>query len=223
MAQPVVSLAPAPAPARDVALVLGTVGTLLLAAFALSLGYAREATLEAFSLAGVTLLGVGKFLPFWSVMGESRFSPWELALLVWVVETLVAVAVVYGSESLCRVGVLSRLLGRVRARAQAVLGRHPIFARCAVAGLVAFVMLPLAGTGAAIGTVLGTLIGLPRHVVLAAVSTGAALGSLAMAAVASSVGGAATTWDLSGNPPALFGLAFALVVMAAWCCRPRRQ
>ncbi len=169
---------------RERMLVCGTVVALLAGAFFLGLGYAREATLEALGAASVAMMGVGKFLPFWGVMGHSNFSPWELGLLIWALDTLVAIIIIYGSDALCRIHLIRRALDRVRSRAQRTLAARPRVKRGAVAAVILFVLLPFTGTGAVVGTFLGMLLGLRRRVVIAAVSAGGLLGGMLMAYVA---------------------------------------
>ena len=166
---------------RERIAVLGGAACAVLAALALGVRYAPAATLELLGIVPVTILAVGKFVPLWGITGESHFGAYELGLLVGVLDTLSVVLLVYSLESLYRVAPLRRRLEKVQADARLVLTAYPRMRRAAVAGIVLFVLFPIAGTGAVGATFLGILLGLHRALLIAAVSCGGFLGGLLMA------------------------------------------
>ncbi|ACY19060.1 small multi-drug export protein [Haliangium ochraceum] len=166
---------------RERIAVLGTAAAILLIATALGLIYARGASLELLGLVPVSAFAVGKFLPLWGLSDRSQFSPWELGLLVWVMDTLTVLVLVYGFELLYRIRLIKNALGKIQRNAGLVLRAYPRIRRAAVTGVVLFVLFPIAGTGAIGGAFLGILLGLNRFVLIAAVSGGGFIGGMLMA------------------------------------------
>lgn len=166
---------------RERVAVLGTMFGLILAALALGLIYAHDATTELLGIVPVSMVAVGKFLPMWGITGQSNFSPWGLGLVIWVLDTCTVLVVVYGLEGLYRFAHLRRAIDKVRSNVSLVLVAYPRIRRGAAVGVVVFVLFPVAGTGALIGSFLGILLGLHRHVLIAAVSAGGLLGGMLMA------------------------------------------
>ena len=82
---------------------------------------------------------------------------------------------VYGLEGLYRFRRLKAGLHKVQANAGLVVDAYPWIRRAAVAGVVVFVLFPVAGTGAIGGCFLGILLGIRRGVLIAAVSAPALL------------------------------------------------
>jgi uncharacterized membrane protein len=171
-------------------LVLGTGFGLLLAGLILGLRYAHDSTVELVGLIPVSNMAVGKFLPLWGITGQSNFSPFELGLVIWVIDTYTVLFIVYGLEGLYRFAYLKRAIDRVRSNASLVLAAYPRMRKGAVLGVGLFVLFPIAGTGAMMGAFLGILLGLHRHIVIMAVSAGGLLGGMIMAFLAVYFGGA---------------------------------
>lgn len=169
---------------RERVAVLGTGFGVFVVALTLGLIYAHDATTELLGIVPVSIFAVGKFLPLWGITGESNFSPWQLGLVIWVLDTCTVLLVVYGLEGLYRFAYLRRALDRVRSNVSLVLVAYPRIRRGAVVGVILFVFFPVAGTGAMVGSFLGILLGLHRHVLIAAVSAGGLLGGMLMAVLA---------------------------------------
>lgn len=159
---------------------LGAVAGALLITLGIGLTRAHQATVELIGLIPASVLVVGKFLPLLGI-GASRFSAWELGLVIWALDTFTVLVIVYGLQGLYRIRPLARTLARVQTSAGLVLAAYPRMRRTAVAGVVLFVLFPLAGTGALVGTFLGILLGLHRGVLIAAVSFGGLTGGMIMA------------------------------------------
>ncbi len=151
---------------------------------AIGLAVAYDATVELLGAVAISALAAGKFLPLWGVSGQSSYSPFELGLLVWLMDTASCLIVLYAHDRLCRIRAIGRLFDRARERADALLDAYPSARKGAVVAVVVFVLFPLAGTGATVGAFLGLLLGLHRHVVIAAVSAGGFLGGMLMALLA---------------------------------------
>jgi uncharacterized membrane protein len=163
---------------------------LLLLQLVLGLSFAYEATLEVIGLAGVSLLAVGKFLPLWGLSDQCSYSPWELGVVVWLMDTCTVLIILYAHGGLCRIAIVARWLRRARDKAALVRVAYPRVEKWAVTVVVGFVLCPLAGTGAAVGALLGIILGLHRHAVIAAVTAGGFLGGMLMACLAVHSGGA---------------------------------
>jgi uncharacterized membrane protein len=169
---------------RERAVVLGSVAGAALLALGLGLIFAPAPTLELFGLVPVSMFAVGKFLPLWGVTGKSHFGPYELGLVIWVLDTASALFWVYALAGLVRFQRLRLTVDRLRDGASLVLEAYPSMRRAALVGLILFVLIPFAGTGAMVGTFVGILLGLRRGLLIAAVSSGGLLGGALMALAA---------------------------------------
>lgn len=165
---------------RERLVVLGTLSGIVVSALILGLIYAGDATMELVGLVPASIFAVGKFLPLWGI-GASHFNPWQLGLVVWALDTCTVLIVVYGLELIYRLGPLRRVLARLQLNARLVLAAYPRLRRGAVVGVVLFVLFPMTGTGAMVGSFLGILLGLNRRVLIAAVSLGGLCGGMLMA------------------------------------------
>lgn len=166
---------------RERLTVLGSMAGLVLFGLVAGLVFAHDATLELIGLVPVSFFAAGKFLPMWGISGQSNFSPWELGLVIWAMDTFTVLIMVYALELFYRFRRLKGFLDRVQANAGLVLAAYPRMRRAAVIGVVLFVMFPVAGTGALVGSFLGILLGLRRQVLIVAVSLGGFLGGMLMA------------------------------------------
>lgn len=101
------------------------------------------------------------------------------AMVVWM-DVATATVLVYHQGFLFKLPFLGpRLLGLVE-DGRFILKRQPWIRRATFAGLVAFVMFPLAATGSVGGAIFGRLVGLSRGAALAAIVLGSVLGCGAM-------------------------------------------
>jgi uncharacterized membrane protein len=164
--------------------VLGTGFGIFFVALVLGLVYAHDATTELLGIVPVSMVAVGKFLPMWGITGQSNFNPWELGLVIWLLDTCTVLVVVYGLEGVYRFAYLRRTIDKVRSNVSLVLVAYPRIRKGAIIGVMLFVLFPIAGTGAMIGSFLGILLGLHRHVLIAAVSVGGLIGGMFMAVLA---------------------------------------
>ena len=164
--------------------VLGGVAFLLAAA--LGLGWIRrpEAVVELAALIPASLFAVGKFLPLWGITGKSQLGPYELGAIIGILDTLSVLVIVYALEGIYRIRRLARALDRVQESADLVLTAYPSMRRAATVGVVAFVLFPIAGTGAVGATFIGILLGMHRVRLALAVSTGGFVGGMGMAVAA---------------------------------------
>jgi len=147
---------------RERVVVLGAVLAVLLLALALGLGYARHATVELLGLLPASIFAAGKFLPLWGISGRSNFTPWELGLVIWLLDTLSVLVIVYALEGFYRLGRLKRALDRIQHNSKLVLAAYPRIRRAG-------------------GTFLGILLGIHRYALIAAVSFGGLIGGMGMA------------------------------------------
>lgn len=198
---------------RERLTVLGTAAGLLLSALVLGLTYSHDATIELLGLLPASMLAIGKFLPLWGIGGQSNFNPWELGLVIWGLDTWTVLVVVYGLEGLNRIGPIKRALGRFQTNASLVLAAYPAMRKAAVVGVVMFVLFPLAGTGALVGSFLGILLGLQRSVLITAVSLGGLLGGMLMAFAAVNFGEALEHLRQAQNDPVIKWLIIGSVVV----------
>jgi uncharacterized membrane protein len=169
---------------RERLLVLGSMAALLTTALVLGLYYARKPTLELVGLVPASQFAVGKFLPLWGISGKSSFTPWQLGVVIWVMDTCNVIILVYSLQAFYKLRRFKRALDKIQANASLVLVAYPKLRKAALVGVVAIVLFPVAGTGAYAATFLGILLGMKRTVLIAAVSAGGLLGGMIMATAA---------------------------------------
>lgn len=133
-----------------------------------------DAVSELGALAATSVLLVGKFIIFAPLRDEVTLGPWAMALMVWLIDLLLAFALASGLESFEQAPVLGRWLRRARGRALVVLTEYPRLERMAFFGVVLFVLLPLAATGAVTGSIAARMLGLTRTAGLLAIAVGSA-------------------------------------------------
>lgn len=199
---------------RERVLVLGGTGVCVAVTIVLGLVYARQPTLELLGLVPASVFVAGKFLPLWGITGQSHFSPWELGVLIGIMDTITVLVLVYGLEALYRIRPLKGWLTRVQTNAGLVLTAYPRIRRAAVTGVVLFVLFPVAGTGAVGGSFLGILLGLNRAVLITAVSAGGFIGGQLMAFAAIYFGEAVQNLrDMQSVPVVQWTLIIGVVVL----------
>ena len=166
---------------RERIVVLGSLAAVVVTGALVGLLLFPQQTKELLGLVPVSMFAAGKFLPLWAVTGKSHFSPYELGLVIWFIDTASAVIWVYAFDALYRVPRFKRPLDRIQDSAQLVLEAYPRMRKAAVLGLILFVLFPVAGTGAMVGTFIGVLLGMRRGALIATVSAGGFLGGMLMA------------------------------------------
>ena len=131
----------------------------------------RGALGELGTRAVASLLLFGKFIIF---DPDSLLGPVALALMVWLIDLMVAFALASGLDSFERAPVLGRWLRRAHTRAREVLTEFPKLENMAFLGVVLFVLLPIASTGAVTGSFAARLVGLSRLAGVVAIAVGSA-------------------------------------------------
>ena len=197
---------------RERLVVLGSVAAAVIVAFSLGLVYANDATVELMGLIPVSVVAAGKFLPLWGI-GDSHFNPWELGLVIWAMDTVTVLLIVYGLEGIYGIKPAKRALLKIQANAKLVLTAYPRIKRTTVAGVVLFVLFPVAGTGALGGGFLGILLGLHRVVLISAVSIGGLLGGMLMAFAAVNFGDAMQALMDMQSDPAVKWVSIGVVIL----------
>lgn len=152
---------------------------------------------------------IGKFVIFAGLKG-GPLSIWELAGLVFLIDLCFAFALGSGLQGLERVPVVGSWLLRSRGRALEVLREYPGLRRMAFFGVVLFVLLPVAGTGAITGSFVARILGLSRSSGVLAIALASAWTSLAFALLAHFLGERASALLQS---PVLAGTAIVLFVL----------
>lgn len=213
---------------RERLTVLGSMGGAALVGLVLGLIYAHDATLELLGLIGASFMVAGKFLPLWGVSGESNFSAWELGVVIWLMDTGTVLILVYALEALYRCRPLKRFFTRAQANARLVLDAYPRMRKAAVVGITAFVLFPIAGTGAIGATFIGILLGMHRYRLIACVSVGGLLGGMGMAALAINFEAAMRNLQSAQRDPTtqyavVAGLAIVAIALVWWLNRIYRK
>ena len=198
---------------KERVVVLGATFLLLVAGVVIGLMYAKPATQELFGLVPASFFAAGKFLPLWGISDKSNFTPYGLGLVIWVMDTVTVLIVVYSLEGFYRFERLKRGLERIQRNASLVLDAYPRIRTAAVVGVVLFVLFPVAGTGAVGGAFLGILLGLHRFVLIAAVSAGGFFGGMLMAFAASNFAGTVKSVRAMQQDPAIKYAIISAVVL----------
>ncbi len=209
---------------RERILVLGSVLGGLLAALILGFVFDPERTRELLVLVPGSFFMAGKFLPLASLSDQCSFSAYELGFVIWIMDTVTVLVVVYSLEALERIGPIGRALDRIHENARLVLDAYPVVRKLTILGVVLFVLFPVAGTGAIGGSFLGALLGLHRYVLIAAVSSGGFLGGMAMAYATVHFQSTVRMLEQNKANPLLIGaLVLALVLAFVWLNRAYRS
>lgn len=112
------------------------------------------------------------------IVEAQRFlSRLELTLMVIWLDLMTASVLAFHSGFLFKLPWIGRRLAGLVEDGQFILKLNPWMRRATFAGLVAFVMFPLAATGSVGGSIFGRLLGLSRAATFAAVMVGSVLGS----------------------------------------------
>lgn len=184
-------------------------------------GLALYVLLQGMAAAGelalaATFVFLSKLAIFGGNIPQTRFNPWELALVAWMIDLWVSCALLAGIAGFERLPVAGAALTEARERADRTLQRYPGLRRLAFWGIALLVFLPIPGSGAVTGTLVGRLVGLSRLASLLAVAGGAGVAVLAYAAIAVFLG---AQWEaLLRNPWVLLAsmAALALLLRLAW-------
>jgi len=162
------------------------------------------------ALALTSLFVIGKFVIFVGVSDESLLGPIALGWMVWLVDLLIAYGLASGLPFFERAPVLGGWLRRARARSRELLEEFPRLKRMAFLGVVAFVLLPIASTGAITGSFAARLLGLSRLTGVLAIALGSAGTAILFALLARFLGESGQTLLKS---PLLGFASFALLVV----------
>jgi uncharacterized membrane protein len=194
--------------------VLGSVGVVLVVGYVLGMIYFPGATKDLMWLVPTSFFAVGKFLPLFGISGQIELGPYQLGLVIWAMDTFTVLMIVYALEGVYWIRPLKRWLDRIQANAILVLDAFPRMRKMAIAGLVLFVLFPIAGTGAIGGAFIGVLLGLHRVRLIAAISAGGLIGGMLMAFLAANFASALRDVQALQEDPSLQYLIVGAVVLA---------
>jgi uncharacterized membrane protein len=111
-------------------------------------------------------------------------SPWSLGLIAWELDVLASALLLLWVDRIERLPLVGPAVRRAHAHASDALVQYPGLRRMAVAGVTFFIFLPLPGSGAVGGTLIGQLVGLSRVAGLLTMIIGAGLICIAYALAA---------------------------------------
>lgn len=163
-------------------------------------------------LAGSSLLVVGKFIVFVGLK-DGGPRPFELAILVFLLDLSFGFLLTSRAELLDRAPLLGRGLRLARIKAQKSLVAYPGLARQAFFGVVLYVFLPLAATGAITGALVARVLGLSRLESIAAIALGSASTATLFTLLAYFAGARAEEFLHS---PVLAGGSALLLLLVLW-------
>ncbi len=177
--------------------------------------YSSSGTSGLLQLGNAALLSflfLGKFVMF-AGLQEGGLSVWILAWMIFLMDMCCAFALASGLAGLERAPVLGGWLHRARSRALAVLDEYPGLRRMAFFGVIAFVLIPLAGTGAVTGSFVARILGLSRLSGVLAIALASGWSTLVFALLAHFLGQQA---ELLLKSPVLAGIMLILLVFVCW-------
>jgi uncharacterized membrane protein len=174
--------------------------------------HGSEGLLHLAGLAGSSLLLLGKFIVF-AGLKEGQPRPWELAILVFLLDLSFGFLLTSRAELLERIPLVGRGLRLARRKARLALVTYPGLARQAFLGVALYVFLPLAATGAITGALVARVLGLSRLESLSAIALGSATTSTLFALLATLVGTRAEEFLRS---PVLAGGSTLLLGLVVW-------
>lgn len=162
-------------PPLSVLLLLGLVG---LAAGSKSLHHLLVTMLATFFFFGRFIILAGADPE--TVQYRQFFTPAQLAMLVFFMDSVTAILVAFHMNLLFRLPFLGTRLKLLTREGELLIESQKWMRRMTFLGVLVFVMVPLASTGSIGGALLGRLLGLTRLRAFAAVLVGSAFGCLLM-------------------------------------------
>jgi uncharacterized membrane protein len=140
------------------------------------------AGLGTLALAGSAVF-FSKLAIFGGNIRDLPFNPWELGLIAWLIDLLVSIALLAGIASFETLPFVGPMMKEAHLRAGVTMKQYPGLRRMALGGITLLVFLPIPGSGAITGTLVGRLVGLSRTATLLSVGTGAGFAVVVYAAV----------------------------------------
>lgn len=177
-------------------------------------GWSGLRQLGAFAASSLFL--IGKFVIFGGVAPGIELSTWGLALMVLLIDILIAIALASGLEVLEHNRLFGKWMASMRAKARQVLDRYPGLERMAFWGVALYVFLPIAGTGAVTGSIAARLVGLSRLKGVLAVTLPSLISAFFFALMAEFVGSQAEVILKSPIVITLSLIAALVVGFMAW-------
>ena len=194
-------------------LVLGSVLGGIIALIVLGLIFDPERTHTLLILIPSSFFVLGKFLPLASLEKGWGFGPYELGFVIWIMDTITVILLVYSFQILYRIPWVRRSLEKIHHNAELVLHAFPILQRITLVGVVLFVLFPIAGTGAIGGSFIGMILGFHRFTLLTCVSIGGFLGGMGMAYATVHFRSAVETLQKYQSSPLLIGALIGVLVL----------
>ena len=177
-----------------------------------------DAALELFATAVATATVAGKFAVVWGLKDAGLLdSPYKVAILIVYLDLMTASIAVYNISILYRLPRFGDKILALQKNGSQILERNPWMRKVTFAGIIAFVMFPLSGTGAIGGALFGQLLGLSRTRTMVGIGIGAVVGSFAMAWLAIAFGDFMS--GLQGNPAFLIGGVLVIAAVGTWLYR----
>jgi uncharacterized membrane protein len=167
---------------------------------------------ELATTAGVSFAVLGKLVIFRGLM-EGAIPVWSLAVMTFLIDLVLASALASGLRGLEHAPLVGGWLHNSRARAKEALAEYPGLRRMAFFGVVAFVLLPIAGTGAITGSIVARLLGLSRLAGIGSIALASGWSALCFALLAIFLGEQGET--LIKNPLIVAGVVGLLGAVGA--------
>lgn len=167
---------------------------------------------EVATTAGLSVVAVGKLVIFWGLK-EGAPPIWSLGLMTFLVDLVCAFLLASSLRGLERAPLVGGWFKNGRARAKALLVEYPGLRRLAFFGVVAFVLLPIAGTGAVTGSIVARILGLSRIAGIGAITLASGSSALAFSLLATFMGEQAQI--MLRNPLIVAGV-LGLIGAGAW-------
>ncbi len=168
-------------PAAQRTLVLGPLVGFVLIVFVTGVLVHPGAAGFLLSVSAGTFVGGGKLVILAGAVDNAPVGHWELAALVVYIDLATALGVLGGIQHLYRVPGVGRWMERARTSSATLLRDHSWMHRIAFLTLAGFVAVPLNGTGALVGALMGRLMGLSRVAIVTATACGSILASVTLA------------------------------------------
>jgi uncharacterized membrane protein len=150
---------------------LVTAGVLVLVGLIAGLGHLVSLAVTAV----VSFFAAGKFIILTGA-GAHHLNPWELAAMVFYMDVLVAFLLAYNMDVFYRIPRMGPNLSRLQDYGRYTLEEKPYLRKISFAGLVIFVLFPVAATGAIGGSIFGRLMGMRPYRIVLGIGMGSAIG-----------------------------------------------
>lgn len=142
--------------------------------------------------------------------------PWYIAAIsIAFMDFVAGLFMMWNFDLALKIPLLGKWIEKTEKRGEEYLRNHPLANKAAFVFVVLFVMFPVQGSGGIGGTIVGRIIGMGKHRVLAAITLGAFIGTFTIAVFANEVR-AIVTRSLQTTLTAIVVIMLVVFIIYLW-------